>query len=37
VSIESAKEDYGVIIDPETGKVDLPASRKLREGLKIPK
>jgi N-methylhydantoinase B len=34
VSIESASEDYGVVIDPETGKVDLKASQKLRKALK---
>ena len=34
VSIESAREDYGVVIDPETGKVDLKASQKLRKALK---
>jgi N-methylhydantoinase B len=34
VSIESAREDYGVVIDPETGKVDLIATQKLRKDLK---
>ena len=31
VSIERARADYGVVIDPGTLKVDLEASRKLRE------
>jgi N-methylhydantoinase B len=30
VSLESAKRDYGVVINPHTGKVDLEATRKLR-------
>jgi N-methylhydantoinase B len=30
VSIESARQDYKVIIDPQTFKVDLAATRKLR-------
>jgi N-methylhydantoinase B len=30
VSLERAKEDYGVVIDPETLKVDLEATEKLR-------
>ncbi|MBW1852039.1 MAG: hydantoinase B/oxoprolinase family protein [Deltaproteobacteria bacterium] len=30
VSIESAKEDYGVVIDQKTMKIDVDASRKLR-------
>jgi N-methylhydantoinase B len=34
VSIESAREDYGVVIDPETGKVDVKASQELRKALK---
>ena len=34
VSIESAREDYGVVIVPETGKVDLIATQKLRKALK---
>ncbi|MBW1706672.1 MAG: hydantoinase B/oxoprolinase family protein [Deltaproteobacteria bacterium] len=34
VSIESAKEDYGVVIDPETLKADVDASEKLRASLK---
>jgi len=36
VSIETAREDYGVVIDPETGKVDLIATQKLRKDLKKP-
>ncbi len=35
-SIESAREDYGVVLDPETGKVDLIATQKLRQALKKP-
>ena len=34
VSVERAKEGYGVVIDPETLKVDGVASKKLREELK---
>ncbi len=34
VSIESAKSDYGVVIDPETFEVDYEATKKLREKLK---
>ena len=30
VSLEKAKEDYGVVIDPKTFKVDMEATRKLR-------
>ena len=30
VSVESAKNDYGVIIDPETLNVNLEATKKLR-------
>ncbi len=30
VSIEKAKEDYGVVIEPGTMKVDLEATKKLR-------
>jgi N-methylhydantoinase B len=30
VSIERAREDYGVIIEPETLKVDLAATIRLR-------
>ncbi len=31
VSLEKAREDYGVVIDPQTLKVDLEATRKLRQ------
>jgi N-methylhydantoinase B len=31
VSIESAKNDYGVIIDPETFEIDMPKTEKLRK------
>jgi N-methylhydantoinase B len=31
VSIESSREDYGVEIDSETGKVDVVATQKLRQ------
>jgi N-methylhydantoinase B len=34
VSFERAKEDYGVIIDPKTMKVDEKATRKLRDTLR---
>jgi N-methylhydantoinase B len=30
VSIEAAADDYGVVIDPETSTLDLPATQKLR-------
>ncbi len=33
VSIERAKEDYGVVIDPKTLRVDKEATKRLREGL----
>jgi N-methylhydantoinase B len=34
VSIESAREDYGVVINPETQRVDPNATKKLRESSK---
>ena len=34
VCIESAKKDYGVVINPETRKIDASASEKLRASLK---
>jgi N-methylhydantoinase B len=34
VSAEKAKEDYGVVINPRTLKVDSDATKKLREALK---
>ena len=34
VSIESAREDYGVVINPQTMKADWDATEKLRESLK---
>lgn len=34
VSIESAREDYGVVINPETQRVDPNATKKLRESFK---
>ena len=34
VSLEKAREDYGVVIDPETMKLDLEATRKLRDSIK---
>jgi len=37
VSLEKAKEDYGVVIDPKTMKVDVAATEKLRESLKQTK
>jgi N-methylhydantoinase B len=33
VTLEKAKEDYGVVINPQTLKVDEEATRKLRDGL----
>lgn len=33
VSIEKAKEDYGVIVDPKTLKVDVDATKRLRQNL----
>jgi N-methylhydantoinase B len=32
VSIEKAREDYGVVIDPATLKVDLEETDKIRAG-----
>ena len=32
ISIESAEEDYRVVVDPETFELDADATRKLREG-----
>lgn len=37
VSLEKAREDYGVIIDPETMKLDPEATQKLRDSMKKPK
>ena len=34
VSLESARDDYGVVIDPSTMKVDVPATDELRSSLK---
>jgi len=34
VSIESARKEYGVLINPETMKVDRDATEKLRNSLK---
>jgi len=34
VSVKGAQENYGVVIDPDTMKVDTDATRKLRESLK---
>lgn len=34
VSIERAKEDYGVIVDPKTLKVDVEATKRLRASLR---
>jgi len=34
VSVEKAREDYGVVIDPKTMKVDEKATRKLRDTLR---
>ena len=34
VSIEQARSDYGVVIDPETKKADLKATEKLRTELR---
>jgi N-methylhydantoinase B/oxoprolinase/acetone carboxylase alpha subunit len=34
VSVGRAREDYGVIINPETMKVDEEATRKMREALR---
>ncbi len=36
VSVERAKNDYGVVINPETGKGDVIATQKLRQALKEP-
>ena len=34
VSLEKAREDYGVVIHPKTRKLDEEATRKLRDTLK---
>lgn len=34
VSLERAREDYGVIINPETLKVDEESTKKLRDSLR---
>ncbi len=34
VSLDGAKEDYGVVLDPETMNVDQPATEELRASLK---
>jgi N-methylhydantoinase B len=34
VNLEKAKEDYGVVIDPKTMKVDEETTRKLRDTLR---
>ena len=34
VSLEGARKDYGVVIDPETMEVDKESSERLRESLK---
>ena len=35
VSLEGAREEYGVVIDPETLKIDTGATRKLRDMLRM--
>ena len=37
VSLDSARRDYGVVINPETMELDLEATRKLREKLSASK
>jgi len=34
VSFESAREDYGVVINPDTMKVEVDATQSLRKSLK---
>jgi N-methylhydantoinase B len=34
VSLESARQDYGVVLDPQSGAVDEPATRQLRQSLR---
>jgi N-methylhydantoinase B len=34
ISIKRAKEDYSVIVDPETYELDAEATNRLREGIK---
>ena len=36
VSIEGARKDYGVVIDPKTMKIDMAATGRLRTSLKQP-
>lgn len=35
VTVERAKEDYGVIVDPKTMKADLAATKKLRDSMRV--
>jgi N-methylhydantoinase B len=35
ISIESAKEDYSVIVDPKTYELDEEATHRLRKGIKL--
>jgi len=37
VSLESAKMDYGVIINPKTFEINLNATKKLRENIHVRK
>jgi N-methylhydantoinase B len=37
VSLESAREDYGVVINPDTMKVEVDATQRLRKSLKKAK
>jgi len=32
ISMDKAREDYGVVIDPETFEVDMPETKRLRKG-----
>jgi hypothetical protein len=34
VSLEKAREDYGVVIDPATKKADLAATGELRKSMR---
>jgi hypothetical protein len=36
VSIEGARKDYGVVIDPNNMKIDMAATGRLRTSLKQP-
>ena len=34
VSVEAARKPYGVVLDPASGKLDLPATKKVRKAIR---